>query len=192
MTDIGPENSTEDELSAFVDGELDAAARARVSTRVDTDSEAAAMAQTFEHQKSMLHALFDPVLQEPVPQNLVPPEPRPMASMLVKIAAAAAYLLIGGVAGWWLHDRTAGTPEAIADLPEGAVSAHAVYSPEVRHPVEVTRRSASAPGEVVDEKARGERAGPGAHNGGIRAGWRQAAAGRQGTGSALHVSGSQR
>ena len=138
MTSTGPETPIQDELGAFVDGELDSEARARVAARLEADPEAAGATEAFELQKSLLHALFDPVLQEPVPQSLIPPEPRLVSSTLLKIAAAAAYLMVGGMAGWWLHERAESTPEATADLPERAVSAHAVYTPEVRHPVEVT------------------------------------------------------
>ena len=138
MTDTGPENPIQDELSAFVDGELNSEARARITARLESDPAATDATETYERQKSLLHALFDPVLQEPVPQSLIPPEPRLVSSTLMNIAAAAAYLVVGGMAGWWLHERADSMPEAIADLPERAVSAHAVYTPEVRHPVEVT------------------------------------------------------
>ena len=138
MTSTGPEYPIQDELSAFVDGELDSEAHARVTTRLESDAEAKDATETYELQKSLLHALFDPILQEPVSQSLIPLEPRSVSATLLKIAAAAAYLVVGGMAGWWLHDRAGATPEAIADLPERAVSAHAVYTPEVRHPVEVT------------------------------------------------------
>ncbi len=69
---------------------------------------------------------------------MIPAEPRPASSILIKVTAAAAYLFVGGLAGWWLNDNAGTAPNSIADFPERAVSAHAVYTPEVRHPVEVT------------------------------------------------------
>lgn len=138
MTNTGPDHDGIEELGAFVDSELDTESRARVSARLESDPEAAEAAREFEHQKNLLHALYDPILEETVPASISVPAPRPLSSVLLKVAAAFAYLMVGGFGGWWLHDRAVTIPEAFADLPERAVSAHAVYTPEVRHPVEVT------------------------------------------------------
>jgi len=59
----------------------------------------------------------------------------------LRLAAMLALTLAGGAAGWWLHDVTApaASPalQAASALPGRAAVAHAVYTPEVRHPVEV-------------------------------------------------------
>lgn len=85
-----------------------------------------------------LHQLYDPVLDEPVPERLRARRPRWRAA-----AIAAGWVALGlgaGVlAGWQLHAWRASVPPQ-AEVPsfvKRAAVAHAVYSPEVRHPVEV-------------------------------------------------------
>ena len=85
-----------------------------------------------------LHLLYDPVLDEPVPERL---RARRSARGLAATAAGwvALGLAAGGLAGWNLHAWRASVP-AQAEVPgfvKRAAVAHAVYSPEVRHPVEV-------------------------------------------------------
>jgi len=85
-----------------------------------------------------LHQLYDPVLEESVPERL---RPRPARWRPAAMAAAwvAIGLAAGAVAGWQLHAWRTHVPlqaEVPAFVKRAAV-AHAVYSPEVRHPVEV-------------------------------------------------------
>jgi anti-sigma factor RsiW len=55
----------------------------------------------------------------------------------LRYAAVAGWLMLGGVGGWYLHDYSvAKSADTIAFAHRAAV-AHIVYSPEVRHPVEV-------------------------------------------------------
>ncbi len=58
--------------------------------------------------------------------------------MAVHGAAALVYVVVGVAIGWWLHGIPLPDTE-IATFPvEQAANAHAVYTPEVLHPVEVT------------------------------------------------------
>ena len=89
--------------------------------------------------RQALHQLYDPVLDEPVPEHLRPRRPR---WRMVAIAAGwvAVGLAAGVVAGWQLHAwRTPVASRSVDEFPlaRRAAVAHAVYSPEVRHPVEV-------------------------------------------------------
>jgi hypothetical protein len=61
---------TDEELMAYVDGELDAAARARVEAAAAADPALAAKLATQQALKARLNAHFDPVLDEPLPQSL--------------------------------------------------------------------------------------------------------------------------
>ena len=85
-----------------------------------------------------LHQLYDPVLQEPVPGRL-----RARGRSWRVPAIAAGWVLLGiciGVfAGWQLHvSRAVVTSQAeVPTFVKRAAMAHATYSPEVRHPVEV-------------------------------------------------------
>lgn len=62
---------TDELLRAFVDGELDAAAAARVQQLLATDAQAAAFVQRERALRQRLSAAFDPVLDEPVPERLL-------------------------------------------------------------------------------------------------------------------------
>lgn len=64
-------NIEDEELMAYVDGELDAAGRARVEGALAADSALAARLRQQQSLKSRLAAHFDPVLEEPVPQALL-------------------------------------------------------------------------------------------------------------------------
>ena len=85
-----------------------------------------------------LHQLYDPVLAEPVPARL---HARRRRWLPLAIAAGwvVAGICIGALAGWHLHaarSTVAQQPEVPGFVKRAAV-AHATYSPEVRHPVEV-------------------------------------------------------
>jgi anti-sigma factor RsiW len=85
-----------------------------------------------------LHQLYDPVLAEPVPERLRARRGR-WRSMAIAAGWMALGLAVGVLAGWQLHALRAGQPPQ-AEVPgfvKRAAVAHAVYSPEVRHPVEV-------------------------------------------------------
>lgn len=127
---------TEDELHAYADGLLPDGRRAAVEEHLAAHPEDAARVKSWARITAALHAGFDPVLDDPVPPRLALPRPR--SRLLPRLASAAA-LLAAGAAGWLL--RGAVPPrEAVAEapLPHRAAVAHAVYAPEVRHPVEVT------------------------------------------------------
>jgi anti-sigma factor RsiW len=86
-----------------------------------------------------LHELYDPVLQEAVPGHWL--HGRRARRRLYALAAGCACVGIaaGFIAGWQLHASRAGVgPQAeVPAFVKRAAVAHAVYSPEVRHPVEV-------------------------------------------------------
>src|SRR5690606_23515824 len=73
------------------------------------------------------------VLAEPVPRRLL--QRRRFPSLSPRLAAAMSLLLVGGAIGWFLRD--AREPAAPAGWPRHAAVAHAVFVPEIRHPVEV-------------------------------------------------------
>ncbi|WP_374513127.1 anti-sigma factor [Niveibacterium sp.] len=128
-----------DELQAWVDRQTDAESSARIAISVAQDALLAARASAWASQRSALHAAFDPVLGEPIPQHLLDAA-RPLRRRWpLQLAAALACVALGGVLGYALP-RPANAPAAgdpLAGLPRAAAIAHAVYVPEVRHPVEV-------------------------------------------------------
>ncbi len=126
------------DLQALVDGCLSPERGAEVEAYLAAHPEEARRVRAYGEQKAVLHALFDPVLSEEVPQSLHRVLQRSRAQRFARGAAAAGfYLLLGGLLGWWLHGLHGRSDNLSTLLVERAASAHVVYTPEVRHPVEV-------------------------------------------------------
>src|SRR5690349_15156018 len=93
--------------------------------------------------KGALHELYDPVLREPVPEHWLRTRQRRWRGYAIAAAWVLVGLVVGVLAGWQLHQWRA--PASAAAQADGSVPvfvkraaiAHATYSPEVRHPVEV-------------------------------------------------------
>ncbi|GGC61292.1 anti-sigma factor family protein [Undibacterium terreum] len=152
-----PEPITEAELHAYVDGLLPAAKRQQVEAWLQATPEDAELVRIYREQNAALRELFDPVLEEAVPASLQQPEHgashNPGARQfspwsLQRIAASVLLAFAGGIAGWTLHGWqstpaadalavTAHPMQLLSALPQQAAIAHIVFSPEVRHPVEV-------------------------------------------------------
>ncbi|HZM35623.1 MAG TPA: anti-sigma factor [Burkholderiales bacterium] len=133
---------TDAELQAYVDGRLDAARRAELEAWLVEHPEEAERVAAYRRLGDELRELYAPLLVEPVPPSL--------AALLTtrtrwrRAAAVAGWIAlggaIGGLAGWELHEarpEAAAIPEVGATMARRAAIAHATYSPEVRHPVEV-------------------------------------------------------
>jgi anti-sigma factor RsiW len=134
---------TEADLQAYVDERLDAARRAEVEAWLAARPDEAERIVDYRRIGAELRGLYEPVLLEPVPGALayvLSPRRRRWARVAVIAAWVSLGAAIGGLAGWELHGErpvVAATPEAGATMARRAALAHATYSPEVRHPVEV-------------------------------------------------------
>ncbi|HLS86379.1 MAG TPA: anti-sigma factor [Burkholderiales bacterium] len=132
---------TENELQAYVDGRLSAARRAAVEEWLATHPEEAERVESLKRLCDEVRALYEPILSEPVPQSLERATARPRLPLRRAARAAALVALgiaIGSLAGWHLHGaRSTGPADAGVTMARRAAVAHATYSPEVRHPVEV-------------------------------------------------------
>ena len=128
-------NITETDLHAYADGQLDDARRVQVGAHLAHNPEATEDVRVWREQNEALRALYNPVLNEPVPQRLLDARAPRGRWPYYALAAGAMGLSFG--LGWILQayqtDRSAKT----VALPRRAAVAYAVYAPEVRHPVEV-------------------------------------------------------
>jgi anti-sigma factor RsiW len=126
---------TENDLHAYVDGQLEDARRVQLEARLADDPAAAETARVWREQNEALRADFNPVLNEPVPPRLLAARAPQRRWLLYALAAGCMAFGVG--LGWMLHSiRTDRISDSVA-LPRRAAVAHAVYAPEVRHPVEV-------------------------------------------------------
>ena len=136
-------------LHAWLDGELLPERRAEVDAWLHDHPEDAARVRLWAADRDALRARFDAVLEEPIPaalaQGVWRKAPQSQAAPGVgwlRWAAAIAVFTLGGAAGAGLMWRLQPPPDALVRAGEPAwvqraAVAHAVYVPEVRHPVEV-------------------------------------------------------
>jgi len=127
------------DLQALVDGRLRDDRRAEVEAAVGADPALTDRVAAYRAQTAALRAAFEPILEETVPVRLLDAT-RPRRRRVWALAAGLLWAVIGGVAGWAVSEAyrpAAPALRAEEPLPLRAAIAHAVYSPEVRHPVEV-------------------------------------------------------
>lgn len=127
---------TDAELHAHVDGVLTPARNAEVEAYLAEHPEDAARVAAYREQLVVLHREYDSALNEPLPSRLATARGRQWRPALRYAALAAAFVLGLGV-GWQLHSLRADQRSDLVAWPGRAAVAHVVYSPEVRHPVEV-------------------------------------------------------
>ena len=133
---------SEAEIQAWADGRLAESRRAEVEAWFAAHPEEAERAAAYRDLNEHLSLHYDAVLEEPVPPRLERSARRGSRLRALGVAAAWAVLglAVGTVAGWQLHSLRTPVPVAQPEAPviaRRAALAHATYSPEVRHPVEV-------------------------------------------------------
>jgi anti-sigma factor RsiW len=132
---------TEDELHAYLDGELPADRRVEVEAWLASHPDDAARLNEWRSQKDAIRTRYAAVADEPVPARFgLDRLMRAGSRSWRAIAAAAAIVsfLAGGVVGWMAHGASAEAPSQFDTYAAQALDAHKTYVVEVRHPVEVT------------------------------------------------------
>jgi anti-sigma factor RsiW len=129
---------TEDELHAYVDNELPAERRGDVEAWLTTHPEDAERVRSWLAMADVLHARYDAVADEAVPQRLGIEQlvRQPRRLVYGAIAATLVAFIAGGGVGWIAHGAAA-SPSPIQSFTLDAMDAHRLYVVEVRHPVEV-------------------------------------------------------
>lgn len=134
-----PAHVTEAELHAYADDALPPARRGIVEAHLARHQQDAERIRAWREQKAKLHQAFDRVLEEPVPERLAVVRFAPSAPRRAPLALVAGVLAAGIALGWVARGFVRAEPSpAQPTLARQAALAHAVYAPEVRHPVEVT------------------------------------------------------
>lgn len=151
-----PAPVTEDALHALVDGRLDPSQCAALQARLAYEPQAHATWRAWQQQREAISGLHRDMLQAEVPAALTAAARRAstrqqQAGSAWRWGAMAAGVLGAFGLGWMSHGqfgpsaRTAGAlaqhaaqPAGVREFVHQASVAHMVYTPEVRHPVEVT------------------------------------------------------
>ncbi len=144
----------DDEIHTLVDGRVSPGARADLQARLALDPAAQVTLLKWQQQRDALRNLYRHVLDEPVPATLMSAAQQTAAAQQEinqwwRWGGMAAGVMLAFGVGWfshtaWQHEGPAGP--ASATLAKAGVEqafvrqasfAHAVYAPEMRHPVEV-------------------------------------------------------
>ena len=131
---------TDDELHAFIDGELAEDRQDAVAAWLTAHLDDAALIAAWRAQAEAIRARYGAVAAEPVPKHLQLDELVRKQRSWAGLAAAAALaaFLVGGFAGWMAHGASAAAPPTSFDIfTAEALDAYKLYVVEVRHPVEV-------------------------------------------------------
>lgn len=133
---------TEEELHAFVDGELPPDRRKAVEAWLAAHPEDATRVGAWQAQSESIRARYLDVAAQPVPPRLhIDRLNRAVHSRnFIAVAAVVAAFLVGGVAGWAMRGApTAATtaPNDMEVFAKQAIDAHKLFVVEIRHPVEV-------------------------------------------------------
>jgi len=135
---------TEDELHAYVDGELPADRREAVAAWLAAHPSEAALVAAWRAQAEAIRARYGAVVNEPLPQRLtlerLTRSGRSFAShywLSMAGAAAIVAFLIGGAVGWLAHGAAVARSAGFDAITADALDAYKLYVVEVRHPVEV-------------------------------------------------------
>lgn len=131
----------EEELHAYVDGQLAPDRQAAVLRYLQEYPDVARRVAAYREQRDALQAEFGPIAREPIPPglNLELMIQQRLAQRRIPWRAAAAALLafgLGGAGGWLLHGGV--TPAAsMTLLAQEAVANHVVYTADKRRPTEL-------------------------------------------------------
>ena len=135
----GPLQINEADLQAYVDRRLAADRHAAVEAWLAAHPGEAERVADYARINGALHAAYDRLAVEPIPDRLVLMAVRkPRWPRLAALAASVLLaIVLGAIAGWLLHVA----PDS--GLVQRAALAHATYAPEVLHPVEMKAQERS-------------------------------------------------
>jgi anti-sigma factor RsiW len=135
----------EDELHAYIDRQLEAGRRAAVEHYLAEHPEAAQRVAAYQAQREVLREAFAARAAEPLPPQLslariIAQRNRQPRQRWLIAASVVLALGIGLAGGWRLRSFPPAeqTRQAMALLEQEALTSHAVYAVDGRHPIEVS------------------------------------------------------
>jgi len=143
-----PSAISEADLHAYIDGQLEPERQAEMEAYLAQRPDEVQRLAVYRAQTRGLRALYAPVLLETLPPRLVQAALPRQPWYVQRLAAGIAIALMSAASAWFVRGsvdadalRLAAASPAVQNTLSGfalrAAVAHVVYSPEVRHPVEV-------------------------------------------------------
>ncbi|HXV25414.1 MAG TPA: anti-sigma factor [Alphaproteobacteria bacterium] len=128
---------TDADLHAAADGRLPLDRQAEIEATMAGNTDIAARVGFYRRLNAELHAAYDFMLSEPLPDGLAATPQRSLWRVPARVAAAIVLLVAAAASGWLARDLTDEYARPAQALAELAAEAHLVYAAQVRHPVEV-------------------------------------------------------
>ncbi len=150
----------EDDLHAFIDGQLDPARHREVEAWLIDHPEQMRRTDALRADRDALRLALDPVAAEPIPSRLNPARLteikrntrlgwwRPLGA----IAASLLLVGVGGGGGWMLRGLSVPPQNGVGALAREAADSYAVFAADTRRPVELTALDGDALGSWVDDR----------------------------------------
>lgn len=128
---------TDNDLHAYVDGELDVQRRNEIEAWLESNPDGAARIRSYREIGNRLHTHFDSILDEPA--KLAVPVIETSLFNLARVAAVAGLMVLSGLFGWQFDKLRSTVPTpTIVNLVQPASFAHRVYATDTDYPVEIS------------------------------------------------------
>jgi anti-sigma factor RsiW len=134
----------EEDLHAFVDGQLAPSRRAEVQRYLDANPQEARRVAAWSAQREALREALAPYAAAPLPpelnlSRLIEARLRPRRTVWLTAASVLLALVVGGATGWVVRSSSppARVTSAMSALEQFGLASHVVYAADKRHPIEV-------------------------------------------------------
>lgn len=136
---------SERDIHLALDGELPADDRLGYEKWLATNPDMQTLVERYEGDQGLLKEALDPLLLEPVPERLARLAGSPAGETVYSnwrylryAAAGVALFVLGGLASYVAGPQLSPNSSTLAQLADGAMQAHMIYSGEKEHVVEVS------------------------------------------------------
>ena len=130
------------ELQAYIDNELGSVRHAEIETLIKNNPELKKQVEEYRKINQTMQSLFQPVSDEKIPERLSKTlETKKRTFPLSQAASIFLAVVTGLILGWFSRGEIQTiktTPPLTQQIIQDAFSYHAVYTPETKHPVEVS------------------------------------------------------